>query len=274
MNPSASVVLSALEFDVLWESQRFSRRHVVLDVPSPGTTHTERAALVASAWDGLAHRGLASRGRADPDLADQLALLAAPQRSVDVWVWADREIRALAATSGRQAVLAVIDQGEVWLIPARHTSFVEAAVSVIGTCPVGRGRSVSVPLDALRAADADADGDVRALADGLTEHGVGPDAAHDLAAMFTGIIARGQFGAERMTRDGRIQRASRVVAFHDTHRGRYLYLAAPSADGRQWATVTPVDSDRLIASVSELVDELSARPPGNPLRPSTSGHAP
>ena len=38
-----SLVLSALEFDVLWESFELPRRHVALDVPSDGTTSTRPA---------------------------------------------------------------------------------------------------------------------------------------------------------------------------------------------------------------------------------------
>jgi len=261
VNLPSSVVLSALEFDVLWESQRFHRRHVVLSVPSPGATHTERAALVDSTWAGLARRGLAANRRAAPELLDQLAMLAHPQLSLDVWVWTDHEIRALAATAGRHAILAVIDRGEVWLIPARDTSFIEAAVSVIGTCPAGRGQSVSVPAESLRGADAESDGEPQALVTALNRRGVGLGAAHHVARMFTGITARGQFGAERTTRDGRVLRAPRVVAFHDTPEGRYLYLVAPSADGHEWATVTPVDSGRLIAGVRDLVNELTGEFP-------------
>ena len=96
-------MLSTLEFDVVWESERFPHRHLALDVPSPGITHTQRAELVARAWAGLERRGLAERGRAVPELADRLSLLAYPQRSVDLVVHSDRKVRGLAATSGRSA---------------------------------------------------------------------------------------------------------------------------------------------------------------------------
>jgi hypothetical protein len=47
-----------------------------------------------------------------------------------------------------------------------------------------------------------------------------------------------------------------VVAFHDTERGRYLYLTLPSADGRLWATVTPADNRTVATAVWELLDEV------------------
>jgi hypothetical protein len=252
----STVVLSVLEFDVLWAAQRFPRRHVALDVPSPGITTEERAALVRQAWDSLAERGLADGERAEPELADRLALLAHPQRSVDAWVWTDREIRGLAVQSGREALFGVVDRGEVWLIPARDTSFVQTAVSMAGECPPGYGRSVSLPLDVLRAADAAAGGDARALVGELIDRGVSVNEAQLLAGMFSGITGRGQFGAERTGANGRVHRADRVVSFHDTDSGRYLFLTRPSPDGQVWATVTPVDNARLATAVWELLDEL------------------
>lgn len=256
MGLPSSVVLSALEFDVVWESQRFPRRHVALDVPSPGVTRNQRAELVATAWAGLAERGLATGGRVDAELADRLALLAYPERSVDGWIWADREIRGLAAQAGREAMLGVVDRGEVWLIPARDSSFVEAAVSMAGECPGGRGRSVSVPLDVLRAADVAAGGDPKSLIVELTELDVPLGKAQVLAGMFAGMVSRGQFGAERTVNGRAGRRADRVVAFHDTESGRYLYLTRPAADGRLWATVTPADNRTLATAVWELLDEV------------------
>lgn len=256
MGLPSSVVLSALEFDVAWESQRFPRRHVALDVPSPGVTRNQRAELVAQAWAALAERGLASRGRVDGELADRLALLAYPERSVDGWIWTDREIRGLASQSGRDALLGVVDRDEVWLIPARDSSFVEAAVSMAGEWAPGRGRSVSVPMDVLRSADAAAGGDAKSLIVELTELDVPLGNAQTLAGMFDGIVSRGQFGAERSVNGRSSRRAERVVAFHDTERGRYLYLTQPAADGRLWATVTPADSRTIATAVWELLDEI------------------
>jgi hypothetical protein len=51
-------------------------------------------------------------------------------------------------------------------------------------------------------------------------------------------------------------RADRVVAFHDTPRGRYVHLAKPNADGRMWSTVTPADNRRLVTCVQELMAEV------------------
>jgi hypothetical protein len=251
-----SLVLSALEFDVIWESERLPARHVAVDVPSPGKTHTERAALVRKTWAGLESRGLAEGGRAVPELADQVILLAHPEVSVDVWVWAGREVKAFAALSGRRAQLAVIDEGKVWLIPARDTSLAESAVSVAGDMVAGIGRSVSLPNDVVGAADKESAGDTKKFITTLEARGVALGDAQAMTAMLSGITTRGQFGAEKRHRDQRVVRADRVVAFHDTADGRYLDLVRPSTDGRLWCTVTPADNQRLASCVWELLEEI------------------
>jgi hypothetical protein len=253
---SGSVVLSTLEFDVLWTHERLPPRHVALNMLSPGRTHSERARLVREAFDALEQRGLAKNGRALPELADWLNLLAYPQVSIDSWVWTDHEIKSLAVAAGDQGLLAVVEPKEVWLIPARGTALAEAAVSVAGVVPAGRGFSVSVATDVLLAADARAKGNPQVLAGILKDHGVSTMDARGLAEMVSGMGARGQFCAERRKRDQQVRRANRVVAFHDNESGRYAYLTRPNNAGRTWSTITPADNEMLTGFVRELLDEV------------------
>lgn len=262
---AGNVVLSRLEFDVLWERERLPRRHVALDVASPGETHAERAELAEQAWDGLAGRGLAIRGRAGDDLLELLNLLAHPQVAIDVWLWADHEVSALAVSQGGQALLAVLDGEQVWLIPAREAALPEAAVSVLGDWPAGPGRSVSLPHEALRRADASVAGDPKSLITALRDRGVALGQAQDLAAMLAGQQARAQFGAQRTGRDRQVHRAGRVIACYDTAAGRYLLQLGTGADGRDWATIAPADNNLLVRRVRELLDEPYVdRWPGRP----------
>ncbi|SFP77242.1 EspG family protein [Amycolatopsis arida] len=253
--PHGSLVLSALEFDMLWEVERLPERHPALDVLSPGVTHSERAALVERAWRSLADRGLARGRKASAEVVDMLNLFAHPLVGIDVWVWADREIRGLAVSVGREALLGVVDGDEVWLIPARDSALPEAAVSVAGELPAGVGQSVSVPYGVLRAADAEARGDAKALVTALEDRGVVLWQAQELAGMLVGMVARGQVGVERQPRSGQTRRAERVVAFHDTDAGRYLFAVERSPDGDEWATITPADNHLLAQRVWELLDE-------------------
>jgi ESX secretion-associated protein EspG len=256
VSDTGSVVLSTLEFDVLWDREGLPARHVALDVPSPGRTHTERVELVNGAFEALEQRGLAKNGRAVPELADWLALLAYPQTSIDSWVWTDHQISSLAVTGSGTGLLAVVEPTEVWLIPSRDTAIAEAAVSIAGVQPAGRGFSISVATELLLAADARAHGSASELAGALKDSGVPASDANTLATMLTGMGTRGQFGAERRQRDQQIRRADRVVAFHDTPDGRYGHLARPSTGGRSWSTITPADNGMLAQWVRELLDEV------------------
>ncbi|MGW4482345.1 ESX secretion-associated protein EspG [Amycolatopsis sp. NPDC004368] len=247
-----NLVLSALEFDVLWESLELGRRPAALGVPSPGRTHTERAALVGEAWAALARRRLARGRRASGELFDQLHLLSHPQNALDVWVWADREIHGRAVSRGSQAVLAVVDRDEVWLIPADEGSLAEAAVPVAGELSAGIGQSVSVPHATLVAADAKAGGDPKALVTVLEDHGLALWEAQELAGMLLGQEARGQFTAERTLRDGTVRRSTHPTAFFDTDAGRYLFQLTDDTRGHTWATVTPADNAVLVERVREL----------------------
>lgn len=247
-------VLSGLEFDVLWEAERLPPPHPALRVPSPGRTHTERRALVEQAWESLRARGLARGTRASADLVDELNLLAHPKVSIDSWVWTDREIKSLAVSTGQQALLAVVDGGEVWLIPARDTALPESAVSVAGDLRAGVGHSVSVPHDTLLAADAAAKGDPKALVTALQDRGVELWQAQELAGMLVGLTTRGQFGVERLGRDGTMRRADRVIAFFDTDAGRYL-VQLDGGGGPGWATVAPADNHLLATRIWELLEQ-------------------
>lgn len=255
--PNDSIVLSTLELDVLWEAERLPPAHPALRVPTPGRTHSERRVLVERAWESLAARRLARGRRIPGELVDQLNLLANPKVAIDVWVWTDRQIKGLAVSTGSQALLGVIDRDEVWLIPARDTSLPESAVSVAGELPAGIGHSVSAPHSVVRAADKAAQGDPKALVTALEDRGVALWQAQELAGMLVGMTTRGQFGVERVGRDGTTRRANRVLAFHDTDAGRYLVQVSPNSDGQDWITVAPADNKLLANRVWEMLEEIN-----------------
>lgn len=254
--PQPTVVLSALEFDVAWEAEELPGKHLAVDVPSPGSTHTERSALVADAWRTMDERGLVRRGKLDGDLADRLHALAHYDTAIDVWVWEDRQISGVAVHTRGYAQLAVLDAGEVWLIPARETALAESAVSVAGEVGAGRGRSVRLPYHAMHQAEQVADGDPERIITPLERSGLPLSEAQMLAVMLTDQRRRGQFGVQRRNPSGPPRRADRVVNFHDTGTGRFVSLIRPSTDGVDWMTVTPADNQRLAGCVWELLEEL------------------
>ncbi|MDA3643476.1 ESX secretion-associated protein EspG [Saccharopolyspora indica] len=263
MRPGAEadpIVLSTLEFDVVCEAEKLTEhRHIVLDVPSPGTTYTERAELVSEAWASLRAKRLAeaARDRLDVDFADLVGLLDRPQRSVDVRIWADRSIRALASANGSAGLLTIVDADVVELTAIRGGSLAEAAVSVAGNMPAGPGRAVSLPNDVLRkASDYAGPNNPLEFSDELRMLGIPPDDAADVAHMANGMGIRGQFGVEASRNRGRPERANRVVAFHDTDHGRYLHVVRSSGDGRRWSTIAPADNARIAEYTRELLAEI------------------
>lgn len=265
MRPGAEaepIAVSPLEFDVLCEAEGLAdHRHIVLDVPSPGTTYTERAELVADAWASLRARGLAERrrDRVEPEFGDLLALLHRPRRSIDVRIWADRPIRALAAANGGTGLLTIVDSHVVEFTPVRASSLAPAAVSVAGEAQPGEGRAVSVLNESLRsAADRAGQHDPQRLVDELRVLGVPAEDATLVSRMADGMGMRGQFGAQSARdRWSPPVRANRVVGFHDTPVGRYLHVVRPSADGRGWSTIAPADNARITEYVAELLTEVA-----------------
>ncbi|GAA0526512.1 ESX secretion-associated protein EspG [Saccharopolyspora subtropica] len=258
-NPPRLVTLSALEFDVLIEHLRLETTPLVLKVPSPGRTHTERAELVERAWRSLASRDLGRPTGLDPELEAMLRLLARPTREVDGRMWLGRSVRVLAAADddAGSAVLVIKDGDALTMRSAAITGLPREALSALPPQPPGPGRSVSVRSSDLDAAAAEAGDNVEQLSGVLQRRGVRPDDAETLTGMVAGAAARGQFGAAARSRSGRRVRAGRVVGFFDTPHGRYAQLRRESPSGELWSTVAPVDARRLTAHVEELLAEVT-----------------
>ena len=257
---AGEVELSALEFDVLAEHLGLERLPLVLKVPSPGRTRTERAELVDSAWRSLSARGLGRPSDPDPELARMLRLLARPDREVDGRTWFGHSVRVLAARSAKAdaAVLVVKDEDCLTLRPAATTGLPREAVSVLPQLPAGPGKSVTLRSADLDAAVAEA-GQVRELGASLRRRGIRGEDAEVLPRMLREAQARGQFGAAARNRVNRRTRAAHVVGFFDTPRGRYVQLRRDSPSGDAWSTVAPVDTRRIIGHLDELLADITVR---------------
>ena len=130
-------------------------------------------------------------------------------------------------------------------------------VSAAGELGPGPGRAVSLPNDVLREAAKVAGTDDRlAFTDELRARGIEHGDAADVANMAAGMTVRGQLGVEANPGRGKPERAGRVVAFHDTDRGRYLHVVRHTGDGRGWSTIAPADSARLAEYARELLAEV------------------
>ncbi|MCX2733595.1 ESX secretion-associated protein EspG [Saccharopolyspora sp. NFXS83] len=256
------VRLSALEFDVLVEHLGLDTMPLVLRVPSPGRTWSERAELAESVWRELGARRLGDRRDLDPALERMLRLLAHPVSELDGRTWFDRSVRVLAASgvpdgSGADAVLVVKDEDALTLRAVSASGLAREATSVLPALSAGPGRSVTVRSADLDEAAAGTGGNTEALEGELVRRGVRGDDAEMLTSMVREAGARGQFGAAARDRLGRRVRAQRVVGFFDTPHGRYAQLRRDSPSGDSWSTIAPADSRRMIAHVEELLTDLS-----------------
>ncbi|MGH3632012.1 MAG: ESX secretion-associated protein EspG, partial [Sciscionella sp.] len=166
------LTLSVLEFDVLWEYLRLPPMPVVIGVPSPGRTHTERARLVDEAWQRIEARGLGRQVNLHPLLLRYLTLLAKPEREVDGRIWVDGEVRSLAATTGQEAVHVTLASGELTFRAISPEGLVAAVVGGLPVLGAGSGHSVTLPSDDFEAAAYSAGPVRQGFALALTDRGV------------------------------------------------------------------------------------------------------
>ncbi|MCP3800376.1 ESX secretion-associated protein EspG [Allokutzneria sp. A3M-2-11 16] len=234
------VRLTGVELDVLWESACLGELPLVLDVPSPGTTHAERAEIVRRTWAELTERGV-------PTAAVQgwLRTLAIGRRALELRAWLDGEVRALFSSEGDNAVLAVLSHGGCALRSLPPADPAGRMVAVLPEAPAGRGVSVSVPIASFEAAGRSYRG--TDIAEALIRDGLPSTDARVLVSMCEGVTRRGQFCATWRTSHGSRERAARVVGFHDNDSGRYLTLKRGD-----YLTVAPADSVVLARELNDL----------------------
>lgn len=250
------VIISTLEFDVLWEHLGLETMPLVLKVPSPGKTRDERRTIEDQVWRQLGARGLGGPRALDPTLEDLLHVLNRPQQEIDARMWLnERSVRVLAAGKGQAGVLAVLDSGQLILRPAEADGLPREALTTLPQAPAGEGHSITLP-----SADLDAAATSASTPEELEEAlrgRVRADDAHTLAEMVRDASNRGQFGAAARDKWGKRVRPDRVVAFYDTPKGRYLQMRR-AVDGQPpWSTISPVDYRRLHHHLVELLAEAA-----------------
>lgn len=254
--------LSETEFEVAWESLRLGDLPLLFRVcvTRQGATDDERAHLVRSTLEGLRARGLADDRGLSGDLVDALTLLAYPSWVVDARLETYRPLRALGAAAGRNAVVAVLEDGVVTL--TRGTAFRLAAdmAALAAEHPPASGNSINLSVDVLMAAAERVVGaDPLRLADELVERGVPQGDARTLARVNAELVGSGQFGVEVAEPDAGLRRAGRVVGFSDTRSGRWAQLRTAAHGGGEWVTFTPVGTVQLAGMITDLLAECGVR---------------
>jgi hypothetical protein len=257
-----SITISAVEFDVLWEHLRLGDMPLVLHVPSPGRTHTERRELATSALRALTARGLCDARLAVADrLAKLLRLLESPDQEIDGRFGATRGVRLLVAATGDDAVYALLTRHGLTLSEIPVTGLAREALAALPHVPAGPGESITVRATDLDAAAAGAP-DAEALELALCRRGLSLRDASTLRRMLGPVRRQGQFGASARNRWGHRRRAPHVIGFFDTDAGRYLQLRRTAPDGVVWSTISPADTRLLVAQLSDLLSTVSSAAAG------------
>lgn len=248
--------LSTLEFDVLWEHLGLGEMPLVLRVPSPGRTFTERRQLIGSAWRDLERRGLGRSVEPLPTLVGMLQVLATADQEIDGRFGATRGVRLLVAAAGDNAVFAVLSKHGLTLSQIPATGLAHHALSVLPNAGAGPGASITVRSTELDEAAAEAATPAEFdLA--LRRRGVPARDAGILRLMVTKVQRHGQFGASARTRLGHRCRAPHVIGFVDTEAGRYIQMRRTTTDGTAWSTISPADNRLLAQRLSELLTEVA-----------------
>ncbi|GAA5150417.1 ESX secretion-associated protein EspG [Pseudonocardia eucalypti] len=249
-------VLTAVEFDVLWEWLGLGATPVVLRLDSPGRTHTERRGIVATGWQGLRERGLADVSGPDPEIVRLMHLLAVPTCQVELRMRMGRELRAVAAARPGATVLAVRQDETVTLSAAPGP--IGAIMEAMPPAPSGPGRAVSVPSADLDAAAAESEAGL-GLAEALRYRGVPAEEAELVAAMMSGERRRGQISVLAADHWGVLHRLPKIVGMFETHRGRYLIQRDTAADGVDWTTLAPTTQPSLRHRLERLLTQAESR---------------
>ncbi|SHF31296.1 ESX secretion-associated protein EspG [Streptoalloteichus hindustanus] len=251
----ASVALSALAFDVLWQNEELGDKPTPLSCPSPGATYEERAELERRAWGELEQAGLARRGRADEDLVEALHLLRSPSVELFAWVSAERgNWSVLATASGPSGVLAVFANDRLDLHPVRPEALADTVVSALPEVAPARGHALSVPMDAVSGSAGD--GVSGSFLHQAAGRGGGGDVARFRQVMSAERRGMAQLYAAARDSYGQRRRVDRPLTVLDTVDGRWIVQRRRGNPGPDWLVVAPADRRLLATRLSELRAEL------------------
>lgn len=256
--PADAAVLAPLAANAARERLRITLP-TLLDVPSPGATTEERATALRRGWEELRQAGWATGDELDPFLAQALRTLHRPavQLTVVAAEAGGSSIRAVAAAGPESAVLATAAHGGLAVRAVPRSGLARVAVDLLPDVPAGPGQSVSLPAEALAAANG-------ATANGAPVAGVRAEDARLLTSVLGGERRRaGQFGARGFDPlSGRTTWSPMTVDVLDTAAGRYFAQHRRGPDGRKWFTLAPTDRRRLLDRVEDLLRHVQ---PGEPV---------
>jgi hypothetical protein len=250
-----SFTLSLAAVDTLWELLRVGARPFPFEIPYHGATMEERGRIRNTVLADLESRGLASRGKLEPEVVDCLSALASSEIALTAAALLDvnseLQLTARAAANGRFAVLGVLQGQQLRVGEVPRDGMVRAIVGVIPNERPGPGQQVTVSSAAQRPASDDEGGIMRST---RTTPAANQPRAVELI-MRRPRLRVGHFTVEAKDRRRR-RLASPVLGWFDTDEGRYLNESQRGRDGADWVTYAPADNARLARRLGELMTSV------------------
>jgi hypothetical protein len=243
---ATAVVLSHLEFDLLWEDLGVGEPPYPLEVPSHGETMDERDALGADVLRTLTEAGLADGEEISSELEDLFGLLSHGAISIDALVFRPHPWRVLATSRGTRGVLAVLNDREVALEPI--TDLPSAITRIIGDAPAGPGEQVRMPRSVFSAAmDAYATSGHAAMERALAQAHITGRATRSI----TTLVDSARKSTGQLAVNGPSGR-SRTLSWTDTAAGRYA-LTTERVGDEEWVHLSPADTPWLTRHLTALL---------------------
>jgi ESX secretion-associated protein EspG len=252
-----------------WEAVRqrhgFEEQHHMLAVPIPDVTLAEYPAWERRCFDELARIGMATGMSVHPDLVATMGVLARPPLELFGQVGYHNRVAVgvVAASDGRSAVLAVLDDRALHLRPIAPDKLAEAAVGLLPPAPSGRGQSISISLAAANrlsggTAASSSDDEPQSWLQSSSNQ-VAPE-----ARTLRRLLAEPRLGGGRLyagVRDGlgRHRRSPQPLTYMDFESGRWMFQQKPGSGGEMWLIVRPATPESLTGAANDLLAEITAR---------------
>lgn len=231
-------------------------------------TDQDRRAAVERGQQELRQQGLLDGDELHPFLEDAIHLLARPPLAVGLAVHSrdGESFNAVLVEHGRDTIQAYQPDGEpqdqlreIRIRRHDHGGPAGNAVNLIGRVTAASSPSVSVPYEQLdRAGKRMSSGDTN-LGSALAANGIRGSDAKALAQAFSAKrTLEGVFTVRAY--DQKVRRMHTLpfnLQFFATEAGCYQAQRKPGRDGREWYTLAPADSRKLVATIDEMIKILT-----------------